>query len=438
MLKAIDQNIPSVNIAEARFPSPFRSGLEYNAPARGTWNIVHTGMLIPEAHQIFVCARGCLRGVILTAAEMNAMDRMSWVSVSENDLYDGTMEQDVIDGVTEILNRIEKRPPCVLLFLSCVHLFAGCDFKMIIERLGEIFPDVHFTDCYMTPTMRKTVTPDCLMRKQLYEPLKAVKKDTKTAAVIGCDRPTDKASELVGLISTAGFKLTDITECKTYGEYLDIAKSSLNITYIPAAKSAGDELEKRFGTKHLYIPLSYGYEEITDCCKRLCGALEIDTPDFSENIAKAEKSLKNALGIIGDTPIAVDYTATPRPLGLCRLLSEHGFNVKRCYADVFIDEEQNDFEVLARKFPDLEIFPTVNVKMRFAADCVQKEKYLAIGQKAAYFCGTDNFVNIVAGGGLYGFEGISKIAELMTDAFYEPKDRRTVIQYKGLGCESCL
>lgn len=116
-------------------------------------------MLIPESRQIFVCAQGCLRGVILTAAEMNAMDRMSWVTVSEQDLYDGTMEQDVIDGVRDIINRLEKKPKCVLIFLSCVHLFAGCDFKMIIDELSALFPQVHFIDCYMTPTMRKSISP---------------------------------------------------------------------------------------------------------------------------------------------------------------------------------------------------------------------------------------------------------------------------------------
>ncbi len=37
-----------------------------------------------------------------------------------------------------------------------------------------------------------------------------------------------------------------------------------------------------------------------------------------------------------------------------------------------------------------------------------RKKYLAVGQKAAFFCQTDNFVDIVAGGGGYGFEGIKK------------------------------
>ena len=48
-----------INITKAAFPAPFESGLEYNPPTRGVWNIVHTGMLIPESRQIFVCAQGC-------------------------------------------------------------------------------------------------------------------------------------------------------------------------------------------------------------------------------------------------------------------------------------------------------------------------------------------------------------------------------------------
>ena len=55
------------------------SGLEFNSPAHGNWNIVHTGMLLPESIQIYVCADNCLRGVVLTAAAMPAAARFSFV-----------------------------------------------------------------------------------------------------------------------------------------------------------------------------------------------------------------------------------------------------------------------------------------------------------------------------------------------------------------------
>ena len=57
-----------VRIADAKAPAPFVSGLEYGAPARGVWNIVHVGMLIPGAHEIYVCAGNCLRGVVCVEA----------------------------------------------------------------------------------------------------------------------------------------------------------------------------------------------------------------------------------------------------------------------------------------------------------------------------------------------------------------------------------
>ena len=66
-----------VRIADASFPVPFEHRLEFNAPVHGTWNIVHIGMLVPECHQIYVCSDNCMRGVVLTAAEMDAADRFS-------------------------------------------------------------------------------------------------------------------------------------------------------------------------------------------------------------------------------------------------------------------------------------------------------------------------------------------------------------------------
>ena len=48
-----------VSIKDASYPIPFPQGLEFNSPAHGCWNIVHTGMLIPEAHQIYVRTTVC-------------------------------------------------------------------------------------------------------------------------------------------------------------------------------------------------------------------------------------------------------------------------------------------------------------------------------------------------------------------------------------------
>ena len=153
--------VKDVRIADAGFPSPFYGGLEFSAPARGTWNIAHTGMLIPEAHEIFVCAQGCLRGVVLTAAEMGASERFSTVAVRENNVTDGDLEESLIEGVTDILGKLPVKPPAVLVYTSCIHHFMGADLSHIYRTLRTRFPDIDFTDCYMNPIMRKSgLTPD--------------------------------------------------------------------------------------------------------------------------------------------------------------------------------------------------------------------------------------------------------------------------------------
>ena len=435
-----DMTGAEIAIRDADFPVPFVSGLEYNAPARGPWNIVHTGMLIPESHQVFACAQGCLRGVILTAAEMIAMDRMSWISVNPDDLFDGSLERNIVDGTAEIIRKLPKKPRAVLLFLSCVHLFAGCDFEVMLNELRAMFPDIDFIDCYMNPTMRKSgLTPDQLMRRQLYAPFAPCPVEARTVNLIGNDRPTDESSELVQMIRGAGWELRDITRCSTYDEYMRMAKSQLEITFLPTAAASGDALEKRLGRRHLYLPLSYDFDEIERNLARLADALGTAAPDWSAAKQEAIRTLEQAKSVVGDTPVEIDYTATPRPVGLAALLAEHGFRVTRVYTDAMIEEERPAFERLRELVPDLLLTATVHAKMRFAGKGVhERGPVLAIGQKAAYFSGTKHFVNIVSGGGMYGFDGIAKLAALMTDAMTHEKDTEKVIQHKGLGCRSCL
>ena len=452
--------IPHVRIADASFPAPFRSGLEYSSPARGTWNIVHTGMLIPEAHEIFVCAAGCLRGVVLTAAEMGTTDRFSTVAVRENNLLDGDMEDLVIEGVTDIINKLPKRPPAVLVYTSCVHHFTGVDLDMIYATLRSRFPDIDFTDCYMNPIMRKSgLTPDQLMRSRLYMLLHERETDPQAVAIIGNDLPTDVDSDLMTILKGAGLKIHEITSCKTYEEYQQMAESRVYVSYNPDAAPGGDMLSERLGGTHYALKFSFDYDEIDETFAGLADVLGIE-PRSSEEIAalraECERELEETKKLIGDTPVSIDYTFCPRPLGLAKLLLSHGINVTRIYADGIPGGDRAAFDSLQKEHPDLMIYPTVHPGMRFARTAnVEAQggadafaggdgsscsgvKVIAIGQKAAAFEETDHFVNVVEGGGMTGYEAITRTCRLIREAFLEKKEMRELVQVKGLGCEVCI
>ena len=442
MLKRINQEPEyiraEISIRDAAFPAPFVSGLEYAAPARGTWNIVHTGMLIPQAHEIFVCAASCLRGVVLTAAELNASHRFSTVAVREHNLLTGDMEELVIEGVSEIIEKLPVRPPAVLVYTSCVHHFAGCDLELIYRELRDRFPDIDFTDCYMNPIMRKSgLTPDQLMRSRLYTLLKKREINRNALAIIGNDFPTDHDSDLYQFLTESEWKVHEITACDTYEEYQEMAESAYYISYYPAAAAGGNMLAERLGGTHIYLPFSFDYDEIEKGFMHLAGILGRKTPDFTGKRELCEQMLKETKALIGETMIAIDYTYCPRPLGLAKMLLNAGFCVEKVYIDSISGEEKKDFEYLQEHFPDLKLLPTVHAKMRFASP-KESTEILAIGQKAAYFNHTNYFVNVVEGGGMIGYQAILRTLEYMREAYLEEKDMRSLIQIKGMGCEGCI
>ena len=446
-----------ITIGEADFPVPFPLGLEFNSPAHGNWNIVHTGMLMPEAIQIYVCADNCMRGVVLTAAEMNAADRFSFVTVEEENLLNGNLEDVTIEGVTDVLNKLEKKPKAVLLFTVCLHHFLGCDLGRVYEELGTRFPEIVFVRCFMDPIMQKHgLTPDQKLRKAMYDPLITKEPDPLTVTLVGSDFVLDESSDIKRLLRSTGHTLRELPACKTWAEYQQLGSAEIFVSCYPPAKYGAAMLTERLNRTHLYLPGCFDYEEIKEEIRNLIKELQAgwsreDTSNtkcaditseeieafYQREITLCEDSINHAKSIIGDTPVVLDYLYHPRPLGLAKLLLEHGFHVTTVYLDSISPEEKPAFDWLKLHHPDLELRATIQTKMRVLPRGTEG-KVLAIGQKAAWFSGSRNFVNMVQGGGLWGFDGIRGTMELMTEAFLEEKDPEDLIVRKGWGCESCI
>ena len=451
MLKRVgDREFPGkteVFIKEASFPVPFQPGLEFNSPAHGNWNIVHTGMLVPEAQQIYVCADNCMRGVVLTAAEMNAADRFSFVIVEEKDLLGGNLEDVTIEGVTDVLKRLDKKPKAVLLFTVCLHHFLGSDLDRIYGELEKRFPEIFFMRCFMDPIMQKTgPTPDQKLRLAMYDAVQERKADPKCVTVLGSDFALDEGSDICRILKKNEILLREIPTCESWEDYQNLGEGSLILNCYPAGKFGAEKQAERLGRPFLYLPGSFDYGEIQEQEEKLLGMLgqqnnrktgKINGLDIEKEIRECEEALSHAHQIIGDTPIAVDYLFHPRPLGLTKLLLTHGFQVQSVFLDSISPEEKEVFFWLKENYPELKLISTVRPEMRVRTR-QQSEKILAIGQKAAWFTGSRNFVNMVQGGGLWGFDGIRHTAQLMVEAFHEEKDPEDLIVRKGWGCESCI
>ena len=438
MLKRLGPSVVAAGktSSEALFPSK----LEFNPPAHGTWNIVHIGMLVPEAHQIYVCAVNCMRGVVLTAAEMGAQDRFSCVVLKEEDITRGTVEQITLEGIRDVLHKLDARgalPPCVIVFPVCTHLFLGVPMGRVYRQLEAEFPQVDFVRAFMDPISKRRLIPDIRLRKVMYDPLPACEADPNLVALLGSEFAPDADADLRRLITAGGKRLVSIHDCATYEQFKGLGQAGAIVCTYPGGAFGAERTAQRLGRPYLYLPASFDYDTIEAQERELCAQLDLPPLDVAAERAACDQALAEAWSALDDTPIALDAVAHPRPLELAKLLLERGFNVREVYLDAVNGEEESARAWLQEHAPELQLSSTILPELRVAPR-TRPEPTLAIGPKAAWFTGTTHFVNLVWGGGLWGYAGIRTLARLMMEAWEHEKDPADLIPRKGLGCPSCF
>lgn len=423
-------------LGEADSKALFPKTLEFSAPARGTWNIVHTGMLVPEAHQIYICAAGCLRGVILTAAEMGAANRFSTIELLEKDLLRTDNEKLIIDGVSDILNSLPKLPPAVLLFTACFHHFMGTNLNYVYSQLRQKFPTVDFAECIMDPIRQsKSITPEERERREIYRLWSKLPLQEKQCNILSSNLPLDESSDIIQLLKKAGYKIYDMPRLKTYAEFLAMASSRLNIYTNPFGHKAALDLKRHHQQGFIFMPQLWNYDEIATNNTKLANMLDVAPLNHTEHIALCQQKLHELKDLIGNVEIAIDMTLTFCPFSLAKLLLTNGFNVTKIYSDTVSADDKSDFIFLQENYPYIELWSTKNPDERILSR--PPSNILCLGQKAAYFNNSPYFIEYIDGGGHYGFDGIIRLADDMRRAFLTPKDTRKIISKKANGGPCC-
>lgn len=429
-----DPNIETT-IRLAGFPQPFGDHLEYNAMVHETWNIVHIGMLIPQSHQIYVCGKNCMRGVVMTAAEMDALDRFHSVVLDPKDIIDGDLEQCTIQGVCDVIDKLDAHPAVMIVFLVCVHHFLGARSKVIFEQLQNRYPDIRFVNGWMDPIMQKQgLTPDQKLRMATLDLLADDPIEPKQVNILTENLPTSEDCELITWLKRHQIEVCEPTRTESFSQFCRLGKGALSLILTPTGLPAIQKYARRVQRPYLYLPFVWDYDRLQKSMDTLCGMISVPTMKLS--VEECENRWKQVKEVIGDAPIEVDYLAYTHVLSLTRFLIEHGFHVQRVYVDRMNTEEKEDFIWLQKHAEDLIVSSTVQPGMRLAAK--EKPDVLAIGPKAAYFNRTKHFVNCIDNGGTWGVSGMIHLADLLEEAFINEKDTKDLVVRKGLGCVSCI
>lgn len=430
----------AVPISQAAFPNPFNPGLEYNTPEHSHWNIVHIGMQLPESCQIYICGDNCMRGVVMTAAEMAASDRFAMVLLQDQDLLDSDLTQVTLRGIEDCIEKWQTHPKAVLVFPVCLHHFMGTDMDQVYEILEEKYPDIFWLKCWMDPIMQKRgTTPDERERLEMTRPLYDLPEDLSQANLIGMDVPLAGAAEndLTALFKRGGIQLNEISKCQDFETYRQTGAAGLELYISSFSKLAAEGLAKRLKRPCLFMDALWNEDEIDPALYALGDFYGWDLAAWLETRkAQAEEAVQFAKAQIGGMPIAIDTVGVLRPLSLARMLTAHGFNVVRLYADGFSEAEHEDYLWLKEHAGNLTICSTLRPEMRRWPE--PKEKVLAIGPRAAWFEKSPTFVQMIENGGLWGYGAWIGLMKSMMDACAHPKAVKPVITQKGWGCACTL
>lgn len=415
-------------------------GLAYASPVRGVWNIVHIGTLVPGGHQVFVCPTSCLRGVVLTTAEMGRMDKMSTITVGEENILEGDMEEMLQHGVERIIRELPERPRMMMIFTSCIHHFMAVNYQRVYQILRKEFPDIDFVDCYMDPIMRRTSPVVPSLWRQMHRVLRFTEeKNPRQVNYLGnCFPHTSEHCDLTALLEKNGITHLEANSCCDYNQFLSMAESSVNFLFHATGMAVAKDLAIRQKQPYLRLRPGYDYEEFNEDLTSASEMLHIPAPtqtELAEARQTTEDRVQTVQAEIGNTPISIDYTAVDCPLELALYLLHHGFRVESVMVDHFTEREEI-FRRLQMEAPTLRIYETYGWNIR-KMPRGHDGKILCIGQKSAYFMDSDYFVNEVENAGMYGYLGIQRLMDLMLDAFRNPKPMKDLVQIKGWECGCC-
>lgn len=404
--------------------------LEFNMPVHEGWNIVNIAMQVPESYQIFVCPENCARGVVMTAQEMGAGDRIACVKVTEKDLAVDNLETITIEGASEVVDDLATKPKVIFLFTVCSHTMLSCDCDYVFRTLRSRYPDIIWEHAFMDCIRQKEgLMPDEKLRRAMYDFIPKSETDEVIVNLIGSEvTATAENNDIVGFFEHSrneNMHIRQLSDIHTFDDYMKLGNASLNICmYKP-----GYEGVKRFSDR-LGIP----------CILRLpfYNASTIAGPWY-EAFQKE----------IGPTPVVIDSMAITCPYSLAEYLLDYGFNVQAVVADGPADYEKDIYDSLMKKYPDL----TSDLTVRPTDPRLRESSYrnelrnraigaaemiLAIGPMAAWIYDTPYFVNQIENDGDFGIRGEKALLEKMKDAYHNPKDLQKIVSRKALGLPSCI
>jgi nitrogenase molybdenum-iron protein alpha/beta subunit len=390
------------------------SSISYFTPSHGR---TESGFNVPESHKLFICPSACGRRHAIHALSNGEKDAVSFLYITEADVVTGRYEQIIGDAIGELLTELKETPRAFIVYFNCIDDFLGTDEQALVKTLHERYPSVRFTICHIDPVaMDDKIKPGMRINSQIYGLLEYTGKKDSGINIIGSLMPVDVDSELANFLSSMGVsKIRQLCRCKTFGDFLELADSRLNLVMSPMSNLAARNMADKLDIPYFINLVSYDIEEIVQAYNEIANLLGAKAPDKKDAIDETLQTIQNTLKHIGNIPILIDSSATMQPFAMAKALCLYGFNVQAVFSLHMRESDWNDRKWLEINRPQVLIFKSQSYKL--AMDTVFERECIAIGFDIAYTVQSNHFVDILHDESFYGFEGIRKLMMMICEAY---------------------
>lgn len=377
------ENIPAELISSKNLVYSSPATLAFNSPGAKGFGVKRAGLSIPGSVMLLVSPGCCGRNTAMLSEIGEYADRFFYLTMDDTDIVTGRHLNKIKDAVLEIGDFMETMPTVVMICITCVDALLGTDMDMVCKKITEK-TGITTLPCYMYALTREgRMPPMVAVRKTIYSLLEPKKKKSTTVNLLGEFSPFMEDMELYDLLKSIGIKkINEISRCKDFNEYLDMAEANFNLVLNPECRIAAEDIRKRLGIPEIELTRVYDIDKIHKQYV-LLGSILGETLHDEEYYEKTKNILEEFKNKYNGISIAIGECLNGCPFEMALSFTRYGFKVKAIYATVS-DENYIYIKELAKISPDTKVYTNLSPTMLYY-DGGMDEVDIAIGADAAYY-----------------------------------------------------
>lgn len=357
--------------------------LAFNSPGAEGFGVKRAGLAVPESVMLIVSPGCCGRNTSLISRMPEYNNRFFYLNMDETDIVTGRHLKKIPQAIQEVVDFLEKKPSVVMICITCVDALLGTDMDRVCKK-AEDAVGLPVRPCYMYALTREGRKPPMVhVRQSIYSLLSPRKKKGTVVDLLGFFAPLADDSDLYAILSQMGVKTThEISRCKSYEEYLQMAEANFALVLNPEARFAAKDFEEKLRIPSIELKRFYAIGRIKKQYAALAQALglEIDDGLYEKQASLAVTQFKEKHPNIH---FSIGECLNADPFELALALVGYGYVVDEIFGT--ITEDNFVFiKHLSACSPNTRVYSNLHPSMIYYEEDVD-DLHVAIGKDAGYY-----------------------------------------------------